>query len=125
MLKTVIAIDFDGTIVTEMYPLVGEEIAGAIESIKRIQSHDNVECVLWTCRSGQQLDDATSWLADRGVHFRYVNCNTDEGIEYWKTNPRKIAASIYIDDKSVGGFVGWKKVIEEVELFLSSAEPEA
>ena len=121
--KPVIAIDFDGTIVTEAYPDIGQEIAGAIDSIKRIQEL-GAECVLWTCRSDQHLEDAVLWLSDRGVDLRYKNENTKEQMDYWKTNPRKIAADIYVDDRAVGGFKGWKNAIYEIEKYLSSVQPE-
>lgn len=121
-MRKVIAIDFDGTIVTEAYPDIGEEIAGAIEGIKSLQSQ-GLCCILWTCRTGEYLDAAVSWLEDRGVTMDYVNESSDEAIVYWGSNPRKIAAEIYIDDRSVGGFVGWKKALKEIEKYLSSAQP--
>jgi len=123
MLKTVIAIDFDGTVVTEAYPGIGDEIAGAIESIKSLQENESVECVLWTCRGGRQLEEAVSWLEERGVFLNYINENTTEQMEHWDSNPRKIAASIYIDDRTIGGFKGWNYVMSEIEKYLSSAQP--
>ena len=122
-MKKVIAIDFDGTIVTEAYPEIGEEIAGAIEGIKRLQGQ-GLCCILWTCRTDEHLDAAVSWLADRGIVMDYVNESNAEAVEYWGTNPRKIAAEIYIDDRSVGGFVGWETALKEIERYLSSAQPE-
>lgn len=34
----IIAVDFDGTIVTHAYPKIGKEISGAISTLKRIQA---------------------------------------------------------------------------------------
>jgi len=121
--RKVIAIDFDGTIATEAYPSIGPEISGAIESIKRIQSL-GAETILWTCRSGQQLEEAVSWLEERGVVFKYKNENTQDELDYWGTNPRKVAADKYIDDRIVGGFPGWQTIMPEIEQYLLSEQPE-
>jgi hypothetical protein len=117
--KKVIAIDFDGTIAVDDYPNVGPEISGAIDSIKEIQSL-GVDTVLWTCRGGVPLDNALSWLSERGVEFEFVNENTTTELDFWGTNPRKIAADIYIDDRVVGGFVGWTTVLKEIKSLLSA-----
>ena len=121
--KKVIAIDFDDTIAVDDYPGVGPEISGAIESIKEIQSL-GVDTVLWTCRGGEPLDNALEWLRNRGVEFEFVNENTIAELDFWGTNPRKIAADIYIDDRVIGGFAGWTRTLEEIRS-LMSAVPEA
>lgn len=122
MRKKVIAIDFDGTIAVDDYPQVGPEISGAIEALNEIRSL-GVDMVLWTCRSGQPLENAKLWLKDRGFEFEFVNENTTAELEFWGTNPRKVAADIYVDDRIIGGFPGWTRVLEEIKSLLS-AQPE-
>jgi hypothetical protein len=111
--RKTIAVDFDGTIVVEEYPCIGPEISGAIESIKEIQSL-GFNTVLWTCRSGKPLEEAVLWLSERGVEFTEVNKNIEAEIEFWDADPRKVAADVYIDDRVIGGFVGWTTVMEEI-----------
>ncbi|MBT5188196.1 MAG: hypothetical protein HOM01_15415 [Kordiimonadaceae bacterium] len=116
--KKVIAIDFDGTIVHESYPEIGEAIEGAVESIRRIKEL-GAEIVIWTCRTNEQLGDARHWLVSMGIPFDFINENTTTELEHWGTDPRKVAADRYIDDRIIGGFPGWEKVMRHLEVYLS------
>jgi hydroxymethylpyrimidine pyrophosphatase-like HAD family hydrolase len=116
--KKVIAIDFDGTIVEADYPSIGRPIEGALESIARIQEL-GAEVIIWTCRSGKQLDEAKAWLKSNGVDVKFINENTTVEIEEWGTDPRKVAADRYVDDRIIGGFPGWTKVMRHLEVYLS------
>ena len=62
----VIAIDFDGTIVENHYPEIGQERPFAIETLKML-IRDHHRLVLWTCREGRLLDDAVAWCRQRGA----------------------------------------------------------
>lgn len=119
MRKRVIAVDFDGTMAVEKYPLIGPEIPGSIEGVKRLQEL-GYEVVIWTCREGEPLEMAKKWLSEKGVDVKYFNENTTAEIEFWKTDPRKVAADFYVDDRVVGGFPGWDKVIKWAEVYLLS-----
>jgi len=123
-MRKVIAVDFDGTMVEEdHYPLIGPEIDGSVEGVIRLQEL-GFEAIIWTCRSGEPLELAKKWLEQRGLDITYFNENSREQVAHWGTDPRKIAAELYIDDRIVGGFPGWQKVIKEVERLLSSGELE-
>ena len=50
-MNKIIAVDFDGTIVTHMYPAIGKEVPNAIRVLKRLQEQ-GVLLILWTMRSG-------------------------------------------------------------------------
>ncbi len=43
----IIAVDFDGTIVTHEYPKIGKEIPFAIDTLKRIQNDFQHRLILW------------------------------------------------------------------------------
>ena len=43
----IIAIDFDGTIVTHMYPSIGEPVKGAIPTIKKLIANEH-KIILYT-----------------------------------------------------------------------------
>ena len=105
----IIAIDFDGTIAEHAGDGIGPEIPDSIDTIKLIQEKHTT--ILWTCRSGKWLDEATKWLRERGIYFDTVNSNiyplTSRGEEYW---PRKVFAHYYIDDKAIGGLIAWKTI---------------
>jgi len=103
-----IAVDFDGTIVENAYPQIGEEKIFAIETLKQLQKRGH-QIILWTYRTGPELDAAVEYCRQRGLEFYAVNNNYPE--EKPQDNlPRKINADVYIDDKNLGGFVEWGKV---------------
>ena len=46
-----IAVDFDGTIVTHKYPAIGEEIPFAVDTLKMLRQ-DGHKLILWSVREG-------------------------------------------------------------------------
>ncbi len=102
-----IAVDFDGTIVENKYPAIGEEKLFAIETLKQLQQRGH-QIILWTYRTGKELDEAVEFCRQRGLEFYAVNKNypeekPEDGL------PRKINADVYIDDRNLGGFIEWGK----------------
>ncbi len=108
--KLVIAIDFDGTIVEDAYPKVGKPRIFAFETMKRLQQ-DGHRIILWTYRSGSKLDDAVSFCKENGITFYAVNQSFPEE-KYDNSVSRKIYADIYIDDRNIGGILGWGEVYQ-------------
>ena len=49
----IIAVDFDGTIVEDAFPKVGEPMIFAFDTLKRLQSEGH-RLILWTYRSGKK-----------------------------------------------------------------------
>lgn len=100
-MSKIIAVDFDGTLVTDEYPKLGKPIWKVINWCKE-QKHLGNTLILWTCRSGRELDEAIALCNALDLHFDYVNCNTVENIvAHGKRDTRKIYADIYVDDKSI------------------------
>lgn len=56
--------------------------------------------ILWTCRCGRKLEQAVQWCEEFGLEFDKVNRNTDEILEKYGSDSRKIYADVYIDDKA-------------------------
>ena len=71
----IIAVDFDGTIVENRYPYIGNEKPFAIETLKLL-ARDHHQVILWTCREGRLLQEAVEWCRQRGLEFYAVNCTT-------------------------------------------------
>ena len=103
-----IAIDFDGTIVEHKYPQIGKERLFAFETMKQLQKQGH-NLMLWTFRSGKELEEAISFCKERGVEFYTIN-NSYPDEEFQSNSSRKILADIYIDDRNLGGFPGWSLV---------------
>ena len=115
--KLIIAIDFDGTIVEDAYPAIGEEKIFAFDTIKRLQK-DGHRIILWTYRHGEKLEEAVAFCKKNGVEFYAVNKNYNEEV-YDQSIPRKLGADIFIDDRNIGGFIGWGIIYQQ----LTKEEP--
>ena len=113
----IIAVDFDGTIVDHEYPEIGKTKLFAFETLKALQKQGH-QLILWTYRAGEELDKAVDFCKKNGVEFYAVNKNYPEEI-YEGSISRKIIADIYIDDRNIGGFIGWSEIwqILNPELF--------
>jgi hypothetical protein len=103
-----IAVDFDGTIVEHEFPEIGKEKLFAFQTLKELEKL-GARLILWTFRTGKELDDAVEYCRKNGIEFYAVNKNYPEEI-FDETVSRKIDADIYIDDKNIGGFPGWSGV---------------
>jgi hypothetical protein len=103
-----IAVDFDGTIVEHKYPEIGKENLFAFQTLKELEKR-GAQLILWTFRTGKELDDAVGFCRKNGIEFYAINKNYPEEIPD-DTVSRKIDADIYIDDKNIGGFPGWSEV---------------
>ncbi len=105
----IIAVDFDGTIVEHRYPAIGKEIVFAFDTLKALQ-RKNHQLILWTYRTGKELEEAVEFCRKNGVEFYAVNKNYPEEVFDENTTSRKIHADLYIDDRNVGGFPGWGEI---------------
>jgi hydroxymethylpyrimidine pyrophosphatase-like HAD family hydrolase len=103
-----IAVDFDGTIVEHKYPNIGKAFPFAIETLKALQKKGH-QIILWTYRTGKELDEAVKYCQNHGVEFYAINKNYPEE-QYDVTVPRKIHADIYIDDRNLGGLPSWGEI---------------
>ena len=109
-----IAIDFDGTIVEHKYPDIGKEMLFAFETLRELQKQKH-QLILWTYRSGRELDEAVDFCRARGIEFYAINNSYPEEV-YDESISRKIQADLFIDDMNVGGFPGWSAVWQMLNL---------
>ena len=105
----IIAVDFDGTIVEHKYPKIGKVKLFAFETLIQLQKQGH-QLILWTYRIGEQLDEAVEYCSRNGVEFYAVNKNFPDEVYEENAVSRKILADIYVDDRNVGGFLGWSKI---------------
>ena len=103
-----IAVDFDGTIVEHDYPKIGKERLFAFRTLKELEKQ-GASLILWTFRTGKELEEAVEYCRNNGIEFYAINRNYPEEV-IDETVSRKINADIYIDDKNLGGFPGWSEV---------------
>lgn len=108
MNKKIIAVDFDGTLVTDEYPNIGIINYDLVNWIR--ENRDKYTFILYTLRKGVYLQQAVSFLKDVcGIEFDYVNENDVELINKYGDS-RKIAADYYIDDHNIT-LDNWKEVL--------------
>lgn len=98
------AIDFDGTIVSNKYPEIGELNQEAYDFIKALKERGD-KWILYTMREGKELKKAYLFLKKLGITPDAVNDNLPELKKFFGNNPRKVFANVYIDDHNAGGLV--------------------
>lgn len=108
----IIAIDFDGTIVEDAYPKIGQPMIFAFDTMKKLQEHGH-RLILWTYRNGRKLNEAVEFCKKNGIEFYAVNKNYPEE-EFDGKISRKIHADLFIDDRNVGGFIGWTEIYKQI-----------
>lgn len=111
----IIAVDFDGTCVKHRYPMVGEDVDGAVSVLKELIEKGH-KIILYTMRShpdennqgktlsgevvsNDTLQDAINWFKENGIPLWGINENPKQ--KEWTSSP-KIFANIYIDDAALG-----------------------
>ena len=96
----VIAIDFDGVLCTDKYPEIGEPNETVIQEAKTLRE------------TGKHLEAAVEACRGWGLEFDAINENPQFRIDlYGGSDPRKIGADEYWDDKAV--YVGtgqWRRL---------------
>jgi hypothetical protein len=72
--------------------------------------------ILFTARDGELLEDAIKFCRDRGLEFYAVNSNFPPGALFGdsRSNPAKVIADLYIDDRNLGGIPDWGTIYEMI-----------
>ena len=128
--NALIAVDFDGTVVTHAYPEIGDD-AGAVPVLKEL-TDNGCRLILYTMRHGKLLDDALRWFrvfvsgevtgsvaldaqidcarvildtvlraGEPDPHASLYAVNENPSQQRWTSSP-KVHADLYIDDSSLG-----------------------
>lgn len=96
----IIAVDFDGCLVTNKWPEIGEPIWKNINKLKEEQKNGS-KIILWTCRVGVRLAEALKFCDGFGIHFDSINENLPMINLLHGGDSRKIFADEYWDDRAV------------------------
>ncbi|MCU1288444.1 MAG: hypothetical protein JWN60_673 [Acidobacteria bacterium] len=98
-MNKIIAVDFDGTVVTHEFPEIGKEVPHAVRVLKRL-NENKVKIIVWTMRCGEHLEkDAAGWFEEREINVWSYNTNPQQAS--WSQSP-KCYAQAYIDDAAIG-----------------------
>lgn len=111
----IIAVDFDGTIARTSFPVIEGEMPGVREALAELMRCGHY-IIVWTCRQGRDLIDAVNWMVENRIPFDRINDECPRQIEiYGGRDFGKVYADVYIDDHNIGGFPGWKEVVEMIK----------
>jgi len=113
-----IAVDFDGTIVEDDYPRVGPAKIFAFDTLLELQRKGH-RLILWTYRYGTRLQEAVDFCEKNGLEFYAVNKSYPEE-KFDGSISRKVNADVFIDDRNVGGLLGWGEIYQQL---LKTAKP--
>lgn len=100
--KGIVAVDFDGTIVTHEFPRIGTLLPGAKKTLEILKKRGH-KVFLWTMRSEENIDSldyltpAVEFLGDLGIDLDGVNFSPAR----FSISPKQ-HANIYIDDAALG-----------------------
>lgn len=93
------AVDFDGLLVENRFPEIGEIRQDMFDAVKRLQER-GWKIILWSCRTDDMLSEAIAFCTNHGLVPDAVNENIKEVQEYFGGDTRKVFANIYIDDRN-------------------------
>ena len=112
--KPIIAVDFDGTIksTTNWLDMSTPLMPDCKEVLTELHSK-GCTLLLWTSREGEDYEKALIYLEEHGLLHMFETFNDNSSRIDFATS-RKIYADIYVDDHNVGGFIGWKEVLDYV-----------
>lgn len=115
----IIAVDFDGTIVENAYPEIGEPMPGAIICIRYLKGKGHT-IIINTCRAGKYVEEAIRWLRKYDIPFDFINENDPARVAQYGEDTRKISADVYIDDKNIFCHsINWFDITGEIERMTS------
>lgn len=112
----VIAVDFDGTLVKDQFPNLGQPFIEGINTVNAM-IEAGYEIVIWTAR--QELVPVMEHLKNHGLNIDKVkiNAHADYMLNRYESQGIKIGASIYIDDRGYGAPIfndsEWLKIKSE------------
>lgn len=98
-MNKIIAVDFDNTLFVTNWPAILRPIWPVIRKVQEEQAN-GAKIILWTCRTGKELDIAVDVCEKVGIHFDAINDNVQEAIDEFGGDSRKIFAHEYWDDLS-------------------------
>lgn len=108
-----IAIEFDGVIVEDAYPKIGEEKPFAFDTLKKLNKRGHT-LILWSRRTGKLLDEAVAHCKQNGVQFYAANKSYPEEI-IDKEVSRKVNAELFIDNRIDNDLPDWGAIYQMIK----------
>ena len=90
------AFDFDGTIVQNKFPDIGEIIDGTVDKMNKLWKDLANIIIVWTCRYSDVENEARAFLLKNKIPFDFINENPI--VNYGSP---KVFAHEYFDDRNM------------------------
>lgn len=119
-LPYIIAVDFDGTLVEDKFPEIGEKRIAVWNDMLRAKAN-GAKIILWTSRDHQNLEEAVAFCKEQGFEFDAINENLPECQNLFNNDTRKVFADEYWDDKAIGKYCIRLFTSEEADSLLAPA----
>lgn len=97
---TIYAVDFDGTLVKNEFPGIGEPNKKVVEYVRERKRQGDI-IILWTTRKNEFLDEALQFCQQHNIPIDYANENVP-WLDFETSS--KIFADVYIDDRGYNPF---------------------
>jgi hydroxymethylpyrimidine pyrophosphatase-like HAD family hydrolase len=110
MQQLILAIDFDGTTVKTEKDYVPRSLMPNAKEVINWAHDKGCYIIIWTCRSGKMLTQATDFLKKNKIKFDAVNENKPD-VDFQTSN--KIFSDFYIDDRSFE--INWLNIKEQIK----------
>lgn len=90
------AFDFDGTIVKNDFPDIGEVIDGTAKMLNDLWEDLSNIIIVWSCRNGDYENQMRAFLLKHKLPFDFINKNP-----MFELGGRKVYAHTYYDDRNI------------------------
>ena len=89
------AFDFDGTLVENRSPGIGDIISGTADKMNALFEDLSNVIIIWTCRAGDLEAEMRDFLHRQKIRYDFINENP-----IWDPGSRKVFAHFYYDDRN-------------------------
>ncbi|MDU9376311.1 hypothetical protein McpSp1_09140 [Methanocorpusculaceae archaeon Sp1] len=115
MKQFILSLDFDGCIVDNKYPEIGNLKPHAADVIRNLYETGHT-IIINSCRAGDREKDMRQFLQEQKIPYDHINNNSGLKIAKYGFDTRKISADIYIDDLNIFCTkIDWQEIKEEIE----------
>lgn len=121
-----IAVDFDGTLVQDKYPQIGEAAPYALDCVKLLQDL-GAKIILYSMRGDYLLEEAVRYCENHKFFPSGINTNPDQDAWHdqhgYPYTTHKVYADVYIDDHNIEihktdtGCVDWNPLYHFITWF--------
>jgi hypothetical protein len=110
----VLGVDFDGTVTkfSNGRFTLSDPVQDDCQQVLNRLHEARCTIIVWTCRGNDNLIEALQFLKMHRIPYDFINRDVPWISDYWVWAPKsaKIDCTYYIDDRNIGGFIGWKQV---------------